>query len=57
MRNRNKAGGVVGTISRKYGWLYTLQSTNGMHPPVHITLEAIGRLVYYLLKLRVIAHI
>ena len=48
MRNRNKAGGVVGTISRKYayGWLYTLQSTNGMHPPVRITSETIGRLVY-----------
>ena len=46
MHNRNKAGGVVGTIPRKYGWLYTLQSTNDMHPPVRITSEAIGRLVY-----------
>ena len=25
---------------------YTLQSTNDMHPPVHITAEAIGCLVY-----------
>ena len=25
---------------------FTLQSTNDMHPPVHITAEAIGRLVY-----------
>ena len=45
MCNRNKAGGVVGTIPRSMGG-YTLQNTNGMHPPVRITSETIGRLVY-----------
>ena len=30
MRNRNKAGDMVGTIPRKYRWL----AKNDMHPPV-----------------------
>ena len=34
MHNRNKAGGVVGIISRKYEWLYFIKHKNDMHPPV-----------------------
>ena len=58
MRNRNKAGSVVGTIYSHKVWVTvaTLQSTNDMHPPVCITSEAIGHLVYELSKLRVRAH-
>ena len=33
MHNRNKAVSVVGTIPRKYGWLY-FKAQNDMHPPV-----------------------
>ena len=47
MRNRNKAVGVVGTIPRKYGWLYFIKHKNDIHPPIyHFQLEAIGHLVY-----------
>ena len=31
MHNRNKVVGVVGTIPRKYEWLYFIKH---MHPPV-----------------------
>ena len=34
MHNRKKAGGVVGAILRKYGWLYFIKHKNDMHPPV-----------------------
>ena len=45
MHNRNKAGGVVGTIPRKYEWLYFTK--HKWHAStVCITAEAIGRLVY-----------
>ena len=54
MRNRNKAVGVVGTIPRKYGWLYFI---NDIHPPVPLSSEAISHLVYEPSKLRLRAHI
>ena len=34
MYNRDKAGGVVGAIPRKYGWLYFVKHKNDMHPSV-----------------------
>ena len=34
MRNRNKAVGVVGTIPRKYEWLYFIKHKNDMHQSV-----------------------
>ena len=34
MRNRNKAVSVVGTIPRKYGWVYFIKHKSDMHPPV-----------------------
>ena len=52
MRNRNKAGGVVGTSPRKYGWL-----AQKSHASTCTTLEAIDHLVYELSKLRLRAHI
>ena len=30
MHNRNKVGGVVGKILRKYGWLYFIKHKNYM---------------------------
>ena len=57
MCNRNKVVGVVGTIPRKYGWLYFIKHKSDMHPPVATTLEAIGYLVYELSKLRLRAQI
>ena len=45
MLNRNKAGVWWAQSPESMGG-YTLQSTNGMHPPARITSEAIGRLVY-----------
>ena len=60
MRNRNKAVGVVGTIPRKYGWLYFIKhKINGMHPPVATTSEAISGLIYELseLRLRTLTHL
>ena len=50
MHNRNKAGGMVGTIPRKYGWLCFIKHKNDMHPSVATTLEAIDHLVYELSK-------
>ena len=41
MHNRNEAVGVVGTIPRKYGWLYIIKYKNDIHSPVP---EAIGHL-------------
>ena len=46
MRNRNNAVGVVGTIHRKYGWLYFIKYKNDIHPPVPLSSEAISHLVY-----------
>ena len=57
MRNRNKAVGVVGTIPRKYGWLYFIKYKNDIHPPVPLSSEAISHLVYEPSKLRLRAHI
>ena len=34
MCNKNKAVGVVGTIPRKYEWLYFIKYKNDMPPPV-----------------------
>ena len=42
MRNRNKAVGVVGTILRKYEWLYTLYKVQN----TCTTLETISHVVY-----------
>ena len=36
---------MVGTIPRKYEWLYFIKHKNDMHP-VATTLEAIGHLVH-----------
>ena len=57
MCNRNKAVGVVGTILRKYGWLYFIKYKNDIHPPVPLSSEAISHLVYEPSKLRLRAHI
>ena len=55
MRNVNKAGGVVGTIPRKYGSSgYTSYKAQKRHASTCTTLEAIGHLVS---KLRLRAHI
>ena len=34
MCNRNKEVGVVGTIPRKYEWLYFIKHKNDIHPLV-----------------------
>ena len=59
MCNRNKAVGVVGTIPRKYGWLYFIKYKNDIHPPVPVPLSsaAISHLVYEPSKLRLRTHI
>ena len=44
MHNRNKAVGVVGTIPRKYEWLYFIKHKSDTSTCT--TLEAIGYLVY-----------
>ena len=48
MRNGNKAVSVVGTIPRKYEWLYFIKHKNDIHPPVPLWKLAIGHLVYEL---------
>ena len=57
MHNGNKAGGVVGTIPRKYGSGGYTYKAQKRHASTCTTLEDIGHLVYELSKLRLRAHI